>query len=710
MKRTLFAFVIALVAFCSCTKPVQHFDFGTAETPDGSTLLVDSHGLILDGEHILPVSGEIHYSRVPEQDWKRELLKMKAGGLDMVASYIFWNHHEEVEGRFDWTGNRNLRKFVQTCQECGLMVVLRIGPFCHGEAYLGGIPEWMVDKAKADPEHYALRTLAPGFISGITEMYEEIGRQVEGLLWKDGGPVVGVQVDNESRGPWPYLAALKQAAVEAGLDVPFYTRTGWPRLDGPEVFGELLPLQGGYADGFWDRSMDDMPGEYRDGFKFTETRMSSVIATEVFGTSQDTANRNEDLAYPFLTCELGGGMIPSYHRRIRIFDRDALALAICKVGSGSGLPGYYMYHGGTNPYNPEHSMAELQDSKYTNSNDLPHMTYDYQAPLDEMGRPNGSYHLLRLFHQMLRDWGGDIAVMDTRVDSVGVRSAVRSRDGEGFVFVNNYERLGALGEGTLNFAGQDIKVPEGSSFCFAYGLKLGRLRIDWATAQPFCKTEGAIWFAAVDGIRPRLQLNGRLYEPELDKPFRVSGVSIVVMSPENALRAYKLGDEVVYSDGIVYLDGDSLVEEKWCLGDAVAARQTRQAGPLRTISPGASGVPEQPGDPDFARAAEWELELPSVPDPEEWFLEIGYRGDVARVYADGVLVQDNFWNGRTMLVRMADLAGKDVRLDILPMPKDIPFYLQPEQKAILAEAPGSFMLGLDGVRLLHRTTVARHDL
>lgn len=712
MKRILNLITISLLlsVVCSCAQKNKnagigpHFNFGTAVTPSGNSLYVDSKGLILNGEHILPVSGEIHFSRVREQDWKRELQKMKTGGLDMIAAYVFWNHHEEIEGQYNWTGNKNLRKFIQLCKECDLMVTLRIGPFCHGEVYLGGIPEWMVDKSMADPANYALRTLAPGFIAGITRMYNEIGKQVEGLLWKDGGPIVGVQVDNESSGPWPYLAALKQAAIDAGLDVPYYTRTGWPRLQGPEVFGELLPLQGGYADGFWDRSLNDMPGDYRGGFRFTGTRMSSVIATEVFGTSQDTKNREEDLKYPFLTCELGGGMIPSYYRRVHMFNEDALALAICKVGSGSSLPGYYMYHGGTNDYNPNHSMAELQNSKYTNWNDLPYMTYDYQAPLNEIGQPNGSYHMLRLFHQMLRDWGKDIAVMDNKVERTGVRSAVMSNGTESFVFVNNYERLGSLGERTLNFAGKEITVPEGRSFCFVSGLKLGKLEIDWATAQPFCKTGKSIWFAAIDGIEPQLQLNGEIFTPEPDKPFKVKGINIVVMSPEKALQAYKVGNDVKFSDGILYKDGKKLMKEVWVYGDDVPATQTKEAGPLRNIPIGVSGVPEQPSNEDFAQAAEWTLDIPSVPDPENWFLEFSYRGDVARVYADGILVQDNFWNGRTMQLRMTDVMGKDTKLCILPMPKDIPVYLQANQKKTLSEAPGDYMLALDGVKLLHRET------
>ena len=60
--------------------------------------------------------GEFHYTRCPENEWREELFKMKAGGIDIVSTYVFWIHHEEIEGRFDWSGPRNLSRFVQLCQ------------------------------------------------------------------------------------------------------------------------------------------------------------------------------------------------------------------------------------------------------------------------------------------------------------------------------------------------------------------------------------------------------------------------------------------------------------------------------------------------------------------------------------------------------------------------------------------------------------------
>ena len=202
-----------------------------------------------------------------------------------------------------------------------------------------------------------------------------------------------------------------------------------------------------------------------------------------------------------------------------------------------------------------------------------------------------------------------------------------------------------------------------------------------------------------------LKIGGREYRPRLDKPFRVKGVKIVVMSPERALQAYKVSERKVrFCDGLLYRDGRRWVTERWVAEGAVDAESVRPAGPAREIALGSAGVAEQPVPADFDAAAVWTLSVPTVDKPEDWFLEIDYDGDVARVYADGRLVEDNFWNGRRMLVRVSDLAGRSAELRILPLRKDAPIYLQQAQRATLEAASGDTLLALRGIRLIHRVT------
>src|SRR6202042_3382814 len=98
---------------------------------------------------------------------------------------------EEIEGKFDWSGQRDLRKFVSLCRELKMPMMLRIGPWDHGEVRNGGFPDWLLTKG------FKLRGDDPGYLAEVQTLYQEIGKQLNGLLWKDGGPVIGIQVENE---------------------------------------------------------------------------------------------------------------------------------------------------------------------------------------------------------------------------------------------------------------------------------------------------------------------------------------------------------------------------------------------------------------------------------------------------------------------------------------------------------------------------------
>lgn len=709
-NRILTSLVLMTSALAAKTQTVPQQTNGSAPT-----VTWDKRSIIIDGRPVLPVMGEMHYSRVPESEWRREIQKMKAGGVTMMATYVFWNHHEDAEpGVWNWSGNRNLRRFVQVCGEECMPVVLRVGPFCHGEVYQGGLPCWIVQKSIEDKNNYRLRSLAPGFIDAVAKLYNQIGAQVRGLMWSQrsadggeasyGGPVIAVQLENECRGPWPYFVKLLELAHNAGLDTPFYTRTGWPAMNGKAEFGKILPLYGDYGDGFWARELTDMPGTTADAFKMKDTRLSAVIASEVFGPDQDTQMKKGDLGYPYLTCELGGGMMQSYHRRINMNGREAFPLVVCKLGSGSNLPGYYMYHGGTNPeiLNPvpnshDHPMSETQNSPTTNYNDLPLKSYDFQTILGEMGRPDPvSWHETRWVHQFLKDWGEELTQMD--VDTLSEHFARRGQ----FVFRNDYVR---------------IKNEAGSASITPCQMQWQGLTITSDDVQPFAKADGLLYFIVVvdrltskrvDKLTSKLKtcqliINNKKYSAKLDKPLTVDGQTLVVLSPAKARQAYVVDGRMYYGDGILYKDGDRVMQELWQTDDAqIKVTQTKREDAPRDIPMGSHGVAHQPENPEFDKAAVWALDLTGLDIDENTFLEVSYAGDVARVYANGQLVEDNFWNGKPMMVRASDLTGKHIELKILPLRKDAPIYLQQAQRERLEAASGNCLLSLDGIKVIRR--------
>jgi len=449
------------------------FKMGDARSPDGNTLTMDSDSLLLNGKPWTPVMGEFHFARYPENEWRPELLKLKAGGIDIVSTYVFWIHHEEVEGQFNWTGSRNLRHFIQTCQDVGLKVFVRCGPWDHGEVRNGGFPNWLLKTG------WTLRSNDTNYLGKVKIFYGEIARQLDGLFWKDGGPVIGIQFENEYNGPASHLLTLKHLGQEVGLDVPIYTRTGWNKPAGKMPFGELVPLYGVYAEGFWDRVLTPMPNGYWKGFHFSTNRVDDATYTAIPGKG-GTLDPQDVGEYPYLTCEIGGGMMNSYHRRILVNPKDVEATTLIKLGSGSTLLGYYMYHGGVNP---EGSLSTLMESQATGYwNDMPVKNYDFQAPLGQYGQINPQYNLLRRLHLFLHEWGSSLAKMPAtmpdqhpleRNDFKTLRWSVRSDGKSGFVFVNNYERLQTMPpKKDVQFA---IQLPAGP-FVFSAGPRHHSLR------------------------------------------------------------------------------------------------------------------------------------------------------------------------------------------------------------------------------------------
>lgn len=626
----------------------------------------DRHSLMIDGRRVCPVMGEVHYSRIPADEWPAEVRKMKEGGVTIIATYIFWNHVEEQEGIFRWDGQRNLRRFIEVCQQEQLPVVLRLGPFCHGEVRNGGIPDWVFTKGcKTRDEN-------PVFLGLVERLYRQIFTQVQGLQWKDGGPVMAAQFDNEYRGRGEYLMALKQIATRIGFDLPFYTRTGWPELATPVPFGEMLPLYGDYADGFWERSIEETAGNYYKAFNFKAFRSSTAIATEQLGEQKERLNKGDE-QYPYFTCELGGGMMAAYHRRPYIYPDDAYSMAIVKLGSGSNLLGYYMYHGGTNPEGLTY-LNETQRTIATNYNDLPVKTYDFQAPLNEFGQKNPQYYMLRKLHLFMQDWGDVLAPMEASfpckqdiekgVDSF-LRWAVRSKDGSGFIFVNNYERLQNLSakKGVrLEACGvrlPQLTIPAGAICIFPINIE----GIKYATAQLIAKRDGNIYLEQIKGIPTTLAIGNKVL-----KNLKAKGPETPVYK-----NYYLLTSEQA---GRLFLEEDAHPD---IAIKAPIINKVKEAGALRPITMGVNKAAEEPLDEDFEHAAVYTIDLPEAP-VEGRLLNIDYRGDVARLYANGQLIDDNFYYGRPFQYALWRLPKgcRQLELRILPLQKDMPVYFPRE--------------------------------
>lgn len=603
--------------------------------------------LTKDGQPWFPLMGEMHYSRYPAEYWRESLLKMKAGGVDIVSTYVIWIHHEEIEGAWDFSGNRDLRRFVQTCGECGLTLMLRIGPWIHGETRNGGFPDWVLKKP------WRARTNDEGYFDAVRGLYKKIFAQVDGLFLKDtsvmadGGPIVGVQIENEfghcgglgGEEGEAHMRRLTDIARETGFDAPLWTATGW----GGAVTGGLLPVMGGYCEAPWDQRLTDI--EPSGNYVFTHERNDHNIGSDFgFGTGITFDIKK----FPYLTAELGGGLQVTRHRRPVATARDIGAMSLAKLGSGVNLLGYYMYHGGTNPKGKRTTLQETRESG--SINDLPELSYDFRAPVREWGQISDTYREIKLLAMFLHDFGSGLCRMSADIppdnplrptDRTHLRYSFRYRDGSGYLFVNNYQRRQvqndhsrvvfslpprAVGPSSSAISFPPVDVGNGDYFFLPFNMKVGDALLETALVTPLCvlrKKRPVYVFYAAFPQAERLLAEGKACELyRFRNGAWPTDVEVRTLYRRQALDAWKVGEELIIERDELLVDEDSV---------RVLSRRPADLAASRELS----------RDP---KVAAYEITLGAW-EGEDCFLSIDYEGDAARLYEDGVLVADNFYLG-----------------------------------------------------------------
>ncbi|MFV0344005.1 MAG: beta-galactosidase [Anaerocolumna sp.] len=621
--------------------------------------------MLKNGKPWFPVMGEIHYSRYPKQYWRESVYKMKAGGVETISTYVFWLHHEEVEKEYDFTGDRDLRAFVNTVKECNMTMFLRIGPWCHGEARNGGMPDWILKK------DYNIRTNDEKYLAEVECYYKKIEEQVSGLLYKDGGPIIGIQIENEyghcgglqGEEGEEHMRRLTEIAKKVGLVTPLYTATGW----GGAVTGGLLPVMGGYCEAPWDQRLTEI--EPSGNYVFTKERNDHNIGSDYgFGTGI-----TYDLdKFPFLTAELGGGLQVTHHRRPVAGAKDIGAMSMVKLGSGVNLLGYYMYHGGTNP---KGKLTTLQESRETGyPNDLPVFSYDFNAPIREFGQMSQTLRELKLITMFVQDFGSQLCEMDTylpesnplfQTNFTDLRTSVRRKENSGYLFVNNFQRRytmadhGAevlkveLEKEIIEYPSRDIK--NGDYFFYPFHMKVGDGLLKSALATPLCilhngKEETYVFYTDVDPV----------YE-WINEP---TNAKVITISRDEALKAWKIGKEKEYllisnADVIESESGYELIGRD---ADVVKAYPALLEAPkgytlkgmeqdfsvYECVQAGKKSMVEwtfvkEEGDSKF-----YDITMTYPEKLNDCFLRVDFGGDQAKLYIENEWVGDWFYTGQTL--------------------------------------------------------------
>lgn len=668
----------------------EHLKLGRADNGK-EELRVNSLYFERNGRPWIGVMGEIHFTRLTRADWREELYKMKAGGVTVVATYLFWIYHEEIEGQFNFTGDRDIRAFILEAEKAGLDVVIRIGPWAHGECRNGGFPDWLLKKP------FKLRDNNEGYMKQVRTWYEKIYEQVKGLFWKDGGNIIGIQFENELVDNEKHLLALKEMALDIGFEAPLYTVTGWNSRFGARIpVDDVVPVFAAYAEAPWENHIRKLPLSVH--YVFDTRRNDCTVGTDIM---QDTANAEDGWRlpyerYPFATCELGAGLPSTHHRRVVISGMDAYALSLVKLGSGNNLIGYYMYHGGTNKIGQLSTLQETRASGYPN--DYPVLNYDFHTCLTQYGEAREQYGLLNILHLFAADFGALLAPMETvrseketeAEDLFSLRYCMRTDGSGGFIFVNHYQRLARMKDvknvvfDTGNTVFPKMDIMGDISFFMPFRLKLGEKMLEYATCQPLCREGDTYFFMAVNGIAARYKFEGEeelTVKTGLDSCIRLGQIRIVTLSFGQAARLRKLSGKIYLGEDcdvyeiegkIKAIQDGSFCYYKWN-GNCFEKIRTEMAfQPAQAVFE----TIEEPFIPPYLEELNLGTERKRFwkrirVTTKEGYIEIPDACDAEQLYADGVLVADKFYDGESWRVPAKLLYGKESYLVMSELKDDI---------------------------------------
>ncbi len=344
-RKLCLLLALALTAGASAAAAAPHF-------------AIDGAQFKLDGKPFVIRAGEMHYPRIPRAAWRERLRMARAMGLNTVTTYAFWSQHEPEPGQWNFSGQNDLRAFIKTAAEEGLNVVLRPGPYVCAEVDFGGFPAWLLRTPGL-----RVRSMDARYLEASARYFRRLATEVADLQSSRGGPILMLQLENEygSFGrDHGYLSAVRQQMREAGFDAPLFTSDG----------GAARLFQGG--------ALADVPAvvNFGGGADDAKSSIEALVDWRPKG--------------PRMAGEYWAGWFDHWgEQHHRQSPEDAARTVDWMLSQGVSF-NLYMFHGGTN-------FGWLAGANYSGNEPYqPDTTsYDYDAALDEAGRPTPKYQALR---------------------------------------------------------------------------------------------------------------------------------------------------------------------------------------------------------------------------------------------------------------------------------------------------------------------------
>ncbi|KAJ8422382.1 hypothetical protein Cgig2_012098 [Carnegiea gigantea] len=367
----------------------------------------DGRALLINGERRIILSGSIHYPRSTPAMWPELIKKAKEGGLDAIETYVFWNAHEPVRRKYDFSGRNDLIRFLKTIQDAGLYAVLRIGPYACAEWNYGGFPVWLHNLPGIELRTYnkVFMDEMQNFTTLIVDMVKK-----EKLFAPQGGNIILAQIENEYgnvMGPYgdagkAYLNWCANMAVSQNVGIPWIM---CQQNDAPQPM--INTCNGWYC------------------HDFTPNNPNS----------------------PKMWTENWTGWFKNWGGKLPHRTAEDVAYAVARFFQTGGIfQNYYMYHGGTN-------FGRTAGGPYIAT------SYDYDAPLDEYGNLNQpKWGHLKQLHAVLHSMEKVLTHGDVNSTNMGNSVTVTSYklNATSSCYISN---ANSTNDATITFQGRNFTIP-----------------------------------------------------------------------------------------------------------------------------------------------------------------------------------------------------------------------------------------------------------
>jgi beta-galactosidase len=318
------------------------------------TFILGETEFLLDGEPFQIISGELHPARIPSEYWRHRVKMAKAMGCNTISAYIFWNYHEQEEGVYDFSsGNHNIREFIEIVQDEGMWLIVRPGPYICAEWELGGIPPYLL----RIPD-IKLRSTDARYMAAAERYMVRLAQEIKPYMITNGGPILMIQIENEygSYGnDKDYISRLREIWLENGINVPSFTGDGptIKMLEAGTLPGCAVGLDSGSSESDFELAIKINPG------------------------------------VPVFSSETYTGWLTHWGEEWASIDTTELLKEVKFLMDNRKSFNLYVIHGGT-------SFGFTAGANSGQKGYEPAVTsYDYNAPINEQGKPTPKYMALR---------------------------------------------------------------------------------------------------------------------------------------------------------------------------------------------------------------------------------------------------------------------------------------------------------------------------